>query len=181
MLKNMGSSKRAVGLSANKFFNYFKAVNNPEDRFFQPADDVLHFNERVVHGEFQVMFQELDAEITVYEINKAVKNLKQSKSGGPDQLLNEFLKYGFDTLRPYLLKLYNIILSTGCFPRSWGEGFIIPIFKKGNVENVENYRGITLLSVVGKLFTSIINNRLNEWAENYHVYIEAQAGYGYHR
>lgn len=177
MLKNMGSSKRAVGLSANKFYDYFKAVNNPEDRFFQPDDDVLHFNERVVHGEFQVMFQELDVEITVYEINKAVKNLKQSKSGGPDQLLNEFLKYGFDALRPYLLKLYNIILSTGFFPTSWGEGFIIPIFKKGNVENVENYRGITLLSVVGKLFTSIINNRLNEWAENYHVYIEAQAGF----
>ena len=81
MLKNMESSKRAVGLSANNFFDYFKAVNNPEDRFFQPDDDVLHFNERVVHGEFQVMFQELDAEITVYEINKVVKNLKQSKSG----------------------------------------------------------------------------------------------------
>ena len=60
---------------------------------------------------------------------------------------------------------------------SWGEGLIIPIFKKGNVENVENYRGITLLSVVGKLFTIIINNSLNEWAENYHVYIEAQAGF----
>ena len=34
-----------------------------------------------------------------------------------------------------------------------------------------------MLSVVGKLFTSILNNRLNDWAENYNVYIEAQAGF----
>ena len=58
----------------------------------------------VVHSKFQVMFQELDAKITVYEINIAVKNLKQLKSGGSDQLLNVFLKYGFDALRSYVLK-----------------------------------------------------------------------------
>ncbi len=40
-----------------------------------------------------------------------------------------------------------------------------------------NYRGITLLSTLGKLFTRILNDRLNEWAENYFVYIEAQAGF----
>ena len=53
----------------------------------------------------------------------------------------------------------------------------MPLHKKGNIENVENYRGITLLSVVGKLFTNILNTRLNEWAEQYQVYVEAQAGF----
>ena len=80
-------------------------------------------------------------------------------------------------MKPYLHKLFNVIISTGTYPGLWGEGFIVPIFKKGDIENVENYRGITLLSVVGKLFTSILNNRLNDWAENYNVYIEAQAGF----
>ena len=41
------------------------------------------------------MFQELDVEISMGEINKAVKNLKNSKSAGPDLIINEFLKYGF--------------------------------------------------------------------------------------
>ena len=41
----------------------------------------------------------------------------------------------------------------------------------------KNYRGITLLSVTGKLFTNILNTRLNDWAKNYHVYVEAQAGF----
>ena len=177
LLKNAGGQRKASGVTANNFYDYFKAINNPDDRFFQPDDDIIYFNERIVKDEFQVMFQELDVEISMGEINKAVRNLKNSKSAGPDLIINEFLKYGFHVLRPYLHKLFNVIISTGTYPGLWGEGFIVPIFKKGDIENVENYRGITLLSVVGKLFTSILNNRLNDWAENYNVYIEAQAGF----
>ena len=54
---------------------------------------------------------------------------------------------------------------------------ICSITQKGSIENVENYRGITLLSVIGKLFTNILNTRLNDWAENYRVYVETQAGF----
>ncbi|MCG8047974.1 MAG: reverse transcriptase family protein, partial [Candidatus Thiodiazotropha endolucinida] len=177
MLKNTSCPKRASGLSADNFYAYFKAINNQGGHFFQPDEDIIYFNERIVENEFQVMFEELDHEISFDEINKAVKTLKNSKSGGPDLILNEFLKYGINSLRPYLHRLFNVILTTGVFPSCWGEGYIVPLFKKGDAENVENYRGITLLSVVGKLFTCILNNRLNEWAECYQVYIEAQAGF----
>ena len=63
------------------------------------------------------------------------------------------------------------------FPEEWEEGYIIPLHKKGSANDVENYRGITLLSILGKLFTRVLNNRLSEWAENYYVLIEAQAGF----
>ena len=53
----------------------------------------------------------------------------------------------------------------GYFPENWSEGFIVPIFKKGDINEVSNYRGITLLSTLGKLFTRILDNRLNKWAE----------------
>ena len=42
---------------------------------------------------------------------------------------------------------------------------IVPIFKDGDKQNVDNYRGITLLSVVGKLYTSILNSRISTWIE----------------
>ena len=69
------------------------------------------------------------------------------------------------------------MFDTGIFPDTWGDGFIVPLHTKVNVENMENYRGVTLLSVVGKPFTSILNTRLNEWAEKYHIYVEAQSGF----
>ena len=92
-------------------------------------------------------------------------------------MLNEFLKFGTNGLISYLQNLYNKMFEIGYFPESWSEGYIIPILKKGDKEEPSNYRGITLLSTVGKLFTRILNNRLNEWAEEYNVYVEAQAGF----
>lgn len=81
---------------------------------------------------------------------------------------------------PYLTKLFNTCLEKGYFPDAWSEGFVVPIYKSGksgNPSDPNNYRGITLLSVLGKLFTRVLNNRLNEWAENYNVYTESQAGF----
>ena len=82
-----------------------------------------------------------------------------------------------DVLAPYLLLLFNKVYSLGYFPESWSEGYVIPLHKKGSINEENNYRGITLLSTLGKLFTRVINNRLSQWAEEYSVYIEAQAGF----
>ena len=69
-----------------------------------------------------------------------------------------------------LHRLFNVIFEKGYFPSKWTEGFIVPLHKKGGggVNQVENFRGITLLSTFGKLFSRILNNRLTEWAEEYH-------------
>ncbi len=76
-----------------------------------------------------------------------------------------------------LLSLFNKVLSLGYFPETWSEGFIVPLHKKGSINNCNNYRGITLLSSMGKLFTRIVSNRIDLWAEKYFVYVEAQAGF----
>ena len=53
----------------------------------------------------------------------------------------------------------------------------MPLHPKGDTDEPSNYRGITPLSTFGKLFTNIINVRLNLWAERYRVYIGAQTGF----
>ena len=128
-------------------------------------------------GEIRVMFDELNIEITQNEIIKSIKQLKNSKTGGPDLYINELFINGMDTLIPYFHNIFNAVLNSGYFPKSWTDGHIVPIHKKGSVEMVENYRRITLLSTLGKLFTRILNNRLITWAEKYNVYIEAQSGF----
>ena len=159
------------------FETYFRAVSDPDDHLFTPDEDVLHFNERYLQNEFTIMFEELNSKISNSEILTAIKQLKTNKSAGPDLLLNEFFIQGQDILLPLFYSLFNKVFDIGYFPSQWSEGYIIPLHKKGNVENVQNYRGITLLSTLGKLFTRILNNRLMEWAETYNVYIEAQAGF----
>ena len=177
LLKQACSTNSPKTITSQNFADYFKAINNPDSRFFQPDEDILYFNQRYLDGELGVMFEELNVQISMQEIRKAVQMLKNGKSSGPDLFLNEFLKYGINSLISYLHTLFNKIFDTGVYPESWGDGFIVPLHKKGNVGNVENYRGITLLSVVSKLFTSILNTRLNEWAEQYQVYVEAQSGF----
>ena len=74
-------------------------------------------------------------------------------------------------------------MEQGTFPISWTTGIIVPIHKQGNLNNVDNYRGITLLSIFSKVFTSIINKRLIFWSEAMNKINEAQGGFrqGYTR
>lgn len=74
-----------------------------------------------------------------------------------------------DILSSHICDLFNVILGTGFFPVKWTEGIIIPLHKKGDVNNVFNYRGITLLSCFSKLFTSVLRNRIIDFCESNHV------------
>ena len=162
LLKTKYFSQSSNVLDADTFAEYFKAINNPASQFYQPDVDVLFFNERYLNGELQVMFEELNIEISNNEILKACNELHCGKAGGPDLVINEFFKHGIEFLIDYL---------------QGTEGYIIPLHKKGDKDKTENYRPITLLSALGKLFTRILNNRLCSWAEKYHIYVEAQAGF----
>ena len=173
--ESAGIKSTSVPLSS--FEQYFRAVNNPENRFYNPDEDVIYFNERYERNEFSVMFEELNLSFSHQEILKAIAQLRTNKSAGPDKLLNEFFINGKEVLSTTLLILFNKLFEMGHFPEEWSEGYIIPLHKKGSINEVENFRGITLLSTIGKLFSRTINNRLSEWAEKYFILIEAQAGF----
>ena len=76
-----------------------------------------------------------------------------------------------------LVKLFRIVWRSECIPKDWARGIIVPIYKSGEKDNFDNYRGITLLSIVGKLYTTILNNRLSEWLEVNNKLVEEQGGF----
>ena len=179
LLKDAAGIKPS-NIQLSTFERYFNAINNPSDPFYRPDEDIIYFNERYENEEFGIMFDELNVVFSQEEISKAIQQLKNGKSAGPDKLINEFFIHGNTYLCPILCNLFNRLFETGYFPDTWTEGYIIPLHKKGSINDVENYRGITLLSVLGKLFSSVINNRLSDWAERYFILIEAQAGFRSH-
>uniref|UniRef100_A0A8C2AI13 Reverse transcriptase n=1 Tax=Cyprinus carpio TaxID=7962 RepID=A0A8C2AI13_CYPCA len=102
----------------------------------------------------------LDSNIMYNEVFKAIMSMSNGKAPGPDGIIIEMIKVALHTLCPIMLSLYNKILETGDFPESWCEAVICPLYKNGDKNDVANYRGISLLNVLGKIFTKILNTRL---------------------
>ena len=69
------------------------------------------------------------------------------------------------------------MLDSGNFPETWCKAILCPVHKKGDVEEPKNYRGISLLPTISKIFTKILNKRLNEWADDLNIRQEEQAGF----
>ena len=105
---------------------------------------------------------------------KAVKRLKNGNACGEDKILKAFS----ESHMSMLTKMFNIVLLSGHMPHEWVIGIIKPIYKnKGDINDPDNYRGITLLSCFGKLFTSILNDRLTTYINLNEMMSEAQAGF----
>ena len=123
----------------------------------------------------------LDRQIDREEIAQCVKKLKNNKTGGCDGIVGELLKYGGSGMVCLLEQLFSVIWREELVPRQWREGLIVSLFKKGDKEDPGNYRGITLLSVVGKVFCKILNNRLVERLDRGGILHEGQAGFRVNR
>ncbi|CAH2090098.1 unnamed protein product [Euphydryas editha] len=100
------------------------------------------------------------------EVYTHIKQLKNEKSPGPDGISNEVIKMGAPVLLHHLTKLFNMILNTETVPKKWCSSDIILIFKKGNPQDIGNYRPISLLSSTYKLFASIILKRITQEIDN---------------
>ena len=125
---------------------------------------------------------ELNTPITIEEIAKVIVNLKNQKACSMnDNVLNEYLKYSKDCMLPIYCKLFNLILDSGLIPDAMPKGTILPIYKnKGDICDPDSYRGITILSCFGKVFTAVLNQRLNNYLESTGLLIEEQAGFRKH-
>ena len=111
------------------------------------------------------------------EVIQLLRRIRNNKSPGFDSIINEFLKNSPKSVLKLVASLFNIILHTGRVTTQWCIGIILPLYKdKGSHDDPNNYRGITLLSCLGKLFTNIINNRLAQYLEDTSISGE-QAGF----
>ena len=119
----------------------------------------------------------LDREIDSAEISRCLRKLKNNKTGGSDGLVGELLKYGGSGMVDLLQQLFSVIWREEIVPPQWREGLIVNLFKKGDKEDPGNYRGITLLSVVGKVFCKILNDRLVKHLDEGQALHEGQAGF----
>jgi hypothetical protein len=174
--RNRESTPNISNSSLYVHFNNLSLPTDDSSILSKDIDDYLQEYD-CERQEMAAIYAELDNVIQADEIYHAIKQLKGGKSAGPDMLINELFMYGSELIVPSLTCMFNNLLLAGYFPSQWSEGIIVPLHKGGNRDSADNYRGITLLSILGKLFTKVLNNRLSHWSDTYSIIIEAQPGF----
>ena len=166
-------AKNKCPIDTDTLFNHFKNLGNNKN---DATNDVNNsFDPRIINHSINEF---INNSISLDEVIAAKNKLKSNKACGPDHIINEFIKNCPDSVLILITKIFNIVFDTGLIPDKWCLGIIIPIYKnKGTVDDPNNYRGITLLSCLGKLFTSVLNNRLTKYIDNTGLLGEDQAGF----
>jgi sorting nexin-29 len=101
---------------------------------------------------------------SVEEIQNALRRMKNNKAPGTCGITVELLKFAGPTMLLWLHMLFSLVWTTELIPQEWKEGIILPLWKrKGSRSDCSNYRGITLLSVPGKLFAMTLIDRSTQF------------------
>ncbi|KAI5735577.1 hypothetical protein M8J77_020203 [Diaphorina citri] len=116
-----------------------------------------------------------DERPTENEIMSAMSQMKNRKSPGSDSITAEIIKGGTGVSVQMLYNLFGKIWEERSVPQEWRNSEIVPIFKKGKKTSCDNYRGISLLSIPGKVLARVIYNRLVPFLEQY--WDETQSGF----
>ena len=171
IINSIDTKKTDSNIELDTLYTFFKDINKQLDSDNDSCDNDIHIS---IEDNDEV----LNSPITDSEILKCIKSLKNNKACANDEIINEYIKSTSHIMLPLYTSFFNLIFETGTLPESWLEGIIKPIYKKkGDPLQPENYRPITILSCFGKLFTAVLNLRLNNFLAEHDVLAENQAGF----
>ena len=105
----------------------------------------------------------LDSEISEPEVHTAIKNIKAAKAPGADGVPPGILKLFSSTWIRIIATVFNSVFNSGTYPREWATAKLFNVYKKGPRKDPKNYRGISILSFMAKLYDSVLTNRLCLW------------------
>lgn len=168
-MNSLGHNSDDQTINLETLYTFFQNLNENNDQ----NNDTAHINIDISDDD-----EILNSSITESEIQKCLNSLKNNKCSANDNIINEYLKNSSDVMMPIYISFFNLVLDTGIIPDPWLEGIIRPIYKRnGDPGQPENYRPITILSCFGKLFTAILNLRLNNFIKYNNILEENQAGF----
>ena len=118
----------------------------------------------------------LNAEIKYQDVEAALKRLKRHQAAGVDGIKAELILEASAILMTPLVRTFHQILTQGV-PPCWCIGLIHPIYKAGDKDDPGNYRGITVVVILAKLYAMVLEARASAWAEQMKCRAKGQAGF----
>lgn len=113
----------------------------------------------------------------IFVLGRHLKNLNIHKSPGPDKLLPRILKECALELSTSLCNLFNKSFQSGSLPNDWKIAHIIPVYKKGPKYKKENYRQVSLTSIISKTAEKIVKSRVVSFWTEHQLLNPSQFGY----
>ena len=115
--------------------------------------------------------------LTPLEVNETIQLLDANKAVGPDLIHNKLLLASADYISEPLSIIFNKCLYESRFPCSWKTAHVTPIHKKGPKNTCNNYRPISLLSCVGKLFEKCVQKHIFNYLRENDILTHSQSGF----
>ena len=142
------------------FYKFFDNLYGTKCKSSHGNDTFIHrHSDTNVSGEeIEESLEQLNQDFTIDELNAAINKIKNNKSVSTDLISNEMIKNSLKDLRELYLKMFNGCLQLGVYP--WNLSLTTPLHKKGDRYNPDNYRAITVGSCLGKLFSTMLLDRL---------------------
>ena len=111
------------------------------------------------------------------EIARSLKHLKNKKSSGHDGISNEILKCCSPVIEPILAEIFNEMIEFSIYPDWTKLAKITPLYEKGDRNLPENYRPISLISSLSKVFEKLLLKRMMSFCSKHKILTSAQFGF----
>jgi len=183
-LKRINKPKCSVNnsISSDTWVDHFSSLNKRDPALIT---DNVEYCKKVEAELSDIMLEKellppcaiLDEPFSVPEVYHGIKQLKMGKASALDGISNEILSIAPPEFTFLFTLAFSALLKSSHYPIQWATGVIVPLHKSGELDEPNNYRGITLNSCLSKLFTLLLNNRLTLYCEDLGLVSYNQIGF----
>ena len=163
------SNKPEIGIPGNMIFEHYSKLHSKQE-----CDNEIAFQPV---GKKNLDNEKLNQPFSKKEFRTVIDNLKINKSEGYDGISNEMIKEAPEIILELVNKFMNVCLEKSLIPNTWTQGLITLIHKKGDKNNLDNYRGICVSSALLKILCSLLNNRIENLSTEYNLISKNQIGF----
>ena len=132
----------------------------PDNYYVEPAETTSSMKSPTINADY-----------------KRLKAINERKTSGLDKIPCKLLKIAAEIVAPSFTQIFDKIISSSIFPTDWKLARVTPIFKKGKKDDVDNYRPISVISVVAKIFEKLIFEQLYEYLNSNYLISALQSGF----
>ena len=119
------------------------------------------------------------SKISTEQVKQVIRMLVSNKATGVRDIPNRVLQNSVDVIAPFLTEIFNCSLLSKMFPDGLKTGKVAPVFKSGDRDNLNNYRPITVLPTITRVFQKLIYQQFYQFLDKHKILGKRQYGSGF--